>query len=182
MESILRSAIWRFFTWLPSFVLGKIFSSGWLEENIYIDIRPRHSSVKLMISDNPTVNIYLDVRNNTHFNIEIDRLITKFIYGIEMATLSHFRRERLKPGEERSIYITGNIGHNQYQSLPFQHEHNSSIVRLEILAECNSRLHNFCIEKTLEGIKPEIANEHLLKAASKASNRDVAKEKEMGRK
>jgi len=99
-----------------------------------------------------------------------------------MATLSHFKRERLKPGEGRSIYITGNIDYNQYQSLPFQHEHNSSHVRLEILAECNSRLHNFCIEKSLEGIKPEIANAHLLKAASKASKRDVAKEEEIGKK
>lgn len=176
MESILRSVIWRFLRWLPSFVLRKIFSSRWLEKNIYIDIRPRHRSVELLHPDNPRVNVYLDVRNNTHFNIEIDRLITKFIYGIEMATLSHFKRERLKPGEERSIYITGNINYNQYKSLPFQHEHNSSHVRLEILAECNSRLHNFCIEKTLEGIKPEIANEHLLKTASKTSNGDVAKE------
>ena len=109
MESILRSVIWRFLRWLPSFVLRKIFSSGWLEKNIYIDIRPRHSSVELYLSNNPMVRVYLEVRNNTHFNIEIDRLIAKFIYGIEMATLNHFKRERLKPGEERSLYITGNI-------------------------------------------------------------------------
>ena len=93
-----------------------------------------------------------------------------------MATLSHFKRERLKPGEERFIYITGNIGYHQYKSLPFQHEHNPNHVKLEILAECNSKLHNFCIEKTLEGIKPEITNEHLLKEVSKTSNKDVAKE------
>jgi len=165
MESILRSVIWRFLRWLPSFILRRIFSSKWLEKNIYIDIRPRHSSVELYLSNNPIVRVYLEVRNNTHFNIEIDRLIAKFIYGIEMATLNHFKRERLKPGEERSIYITGNIDYNQYKSLPFQHEHNSSNVKLEILTECNSRLHNFRIEKTLEGIKPEIVNEYLLKAA-----------------
>ncbi len=171
MESILRSVIWRFLNWLPSFILRKIFSPQWLAKNIYIDIRPRHRSVLLSHPDNPRVNIYLDVRNNTHFNIEVDRLITKFTYGIEMASLYHFKRERLKPGEERSIYITGNIDYNQYKSLPFQHEHNSSNVWLEILAECNSKLHNFCIEKKLEGIKPEITNEHLLKAERKTSQK-----------
>ena len=93
------------------------------------------------------------MKNNSHFNIEVDRLVLKFIYGIEMAKPSHFKRERLNPGETRTIHITGNIEHSQYQSLAYQHHNNYSHCRLEVLAECNSRLHNITIEKTLEGIE-----------------------------
>ncbi len=162
MDTILSSIIWRFLTWLPPFILKRIFSADWLSNHIYIDIRPRHNSVTIYQPDNPSVNIYLDVRNNTHFKIEIDRLIVKFIYGIEMAALYHFKREQLNPGEVREIHIKGNIEYSQFQSLAFQYKEQSSNCRLEILVECNSRLHNFVIEKTLEGIKPDIINEHLL--------------------
>ena len=175
MESILGSVIWRFFKWLPAFILKRIFSSEWMKKNIYIDIRPRHTSVEIWHPDNPRVNIYLDVRNNTHFNIEIDRMLIKFIYGTEMATPNHFKREHLKPGEERSIYVTGNIGYHQYKSLPFQYENNSNHCRLEILAEINTRLHNFSVARSLEGIKPEIHNPQILEAAYMSSQKDAQK-------
>lgn len=165
MESVLSSVIWRFLGWLPPFLLKRIFSPEWLKNNIYIDIRPRHTSVEISQPNNPTVSIFLVLKNNTHFDVVIDRLILKFIYGAEMANPNHFKRELLRPGESRSLHVKGNIAHEQFQSLAFHHHHNSSHCRLEVLAECNSKLHDFCIEKTLEGIKPEIANEHLLNVA-----------------
>lgn len=173
METILGSVIWRFFKWLPPFILKRIFSPEWMMKNIYIDIRPRHTSVQIYQPDNPRVNIYLDIRNNTHFNIEIDRLLLKFTYGTEIANPQHFKREYLKPGESRTLYLTDNIDYTRFQGLAFQHQHNSSHCRLEVLAECNTRLHKFCIQRALEGIKPEISNAHLLDAANKSSQQDA---------
>lgn len=170
MEAFLSSIIWRFFWWLPAFILRKLFSKEWLAKNIYIDIRPRHTSVEIIQPDSPSVRVYLDVKNNTHFQIVIDRLIVKFIYGTEMATLYHLKRETYKPAEDRWLCLHANIEHNQFKLLPFQYQHNSSNCRLELLAEINSRFHSFSIERTLEGIKPEIMNEHSLTAANKSSN------------
>ena len=160
--------------WLPAFILRRLFSPEWMQQNIYIDIRPRHTSVEILQPDNPKVNIYLEVRNGSHFEIEIDRILLKFIYGIEMANPEHFKREHLKPGESRDIYFTGNIDYNQFLSLPFQHQKNSLHCRLEVLAECNSRIHNFCVERLLEGIKPEVMNSHLLEEASNNSSKQDA--------
>jgi len=156
--------------WLPSFILRRLFSKEWLAKHIYIDIRPRHTSVEIVQPDSPFVRIYLDVKNNTHFQIVIDRLVVKFIYGTEMATLYHFKREAYAPGEERWLYLQANIEHNQFKLLPFQYQHNSRNCRLEILAEINSRFHNFSIERTLEGIRPEIMNSHLLTTVNKSPN------------
>jgi len=167
MESILGNVAWRFFKWLPPFILRRIFSPVWLKNNIYIDIHPRHKSVEIWQPDNPRVNINIDIKNNTHFNVEIDRILLSFTYGTELANPQYFKRENLKPGEGRTLYLKGNIDHARLQSLDFQYQNNSSQCRVEILAECNTRLHKFCVEKSLEGIKPEIANAHLLEVASK---------------
>lgn len=167
MESILGSVGWRFLKWLPPFILRRIFSPEWMKKNMYMDIRPRYKSVEIWQPDNPRVNIYLDIRNNTHFNVEFDRILLGFTYGTEIAHLQHFKRECLNPGESRTLYFKGNIDHNRLQSLAYQYQHNSSHCMIEVLAECNTRLHNFCIEKNLEGIKPEIANAHLLEKVNK---------------
>lgn len=161
MESILGSVVWRLFNWLPAILLRRIFSVEWMAKNIYIDIRPRHTSVEIWQPDHPQVRIYLDIRNNTHFDVEIDRVLLDFTYGTEIANPKHFKREYLKPGESRQLFLTGNISHARFQSLAFQHKNNSRHCRLGILAECNTRLHRFCLERTLEGIKPDVANAHL---------------------
>lgn len=152
-------------------MLRSIFSAEWMMKNIYIDVRPRHTSVEIYQPDNPRVSIYLDIRNNTHFNIEIDRILLSFTYGVEMANPQHFKREYLKPGESRTIYFTGNIDYSRFQGLAFQHQNNSRHCSLGILAECNTRLHKLCIERTLEGIKPEVVNAHFLEAANKSSKK-----------
>ena len=89
--------------------------------------------------------------------------------GVQTCALPiyHLKREAFKPGEARWLYIEGNIDHNQFKLLPFQYEHNSGHCQLNILAECSCKIHNFTIQKTLEGIKPEINNAHLLQTANK---------------
>lgn len=165
--------MWRFLRWLPPFILRRIFLPEWMDKNIYIDIRPRHTSVEICQPENPRVNIYLNIRNNTHFNLEFDRILLRFTYGAEMANPQHFKREYLTPGESRTLYFTGNIDYARFQSLAFQHQHNSDHCSIEVLAECNTRLHRFCVERILEGIKPDIANSHLLETPSRSSQQNV---------
>lgn len=175
MESILGNVVWRFLRWLPSILLRCIFSPAWLSSHMYIDVRPRHSSVEVVHPDSPSVTVWLDVRNNTHFNVEIDRILLKLSYGSELASPNHLRRERLRPGESRSVCITGPIGYFQYKLLPFHHRNNSQNCRLEVVAECNTKLHSFCVNRSLDGIKPEIVNAHLLEVASVQSQESVDK-------
>lgn len=162
MESILNSFAWKAFNWLPSFLLRKIFNEEWFKKNIYIDIKPRHSSVEILQPENPRVTIQLEIRNQTHFPIELDRLLVKFIYGIEIAKPNHFKRELIKSGETKNLYLYGNIEANQFGSLAFQHKNNSNHCYIEVWGEFNSKIHCFSTERKLDGIKPEIANVHTL--------------------
>ena len=165
METILNSVIWRALKVLPASILRLLFKKKWMQEHIYIDIRPRHSSVEIYYPDNPKVRLYLEVRNNTHFKVVLDRLCLNFIYGIELAKLFHFKREVLNPGKGTLIVVDGNIDHNQAKKLPEYFQEDASHCYIEVLAECNSRLYNFSIEKNLDGIKPNILNKHLLEKA-----------------
>lgn len=175
MESILGSVIWRFFTWLPPFILKRIFSAEWFMKNIYIDILPRNTSVEIYQPSNPRVTIYLDIRNNTHFNIEIDRILLSFIYGEEMANPQHFKREYLKPGETCTIYFTGNIDYTRFQGLAFHHQNNAHHCSLGVMAECNTSLYKFCVERKLDGIRPNIVNVQTLEAPIKSKHSDAAR-------
>jgi hypothetical protein len=165
MEGMLGNALWEVFRWLPGFVFRRFFTVEWLQENVEIDIRPRHSAVSVCQPCNPSVTVYLVVRNNTHFDIEVDRIALKFFYGSEMADILHLRREELQPRETREIYMTASIEQSRADTLPFQYQHNSSYCRLQVLAECTSKLHNFKIETSLEGIRPEFLNEDMLRVA-----------------
>jgi hypothetical protein len=162
MEPVLSSFIWKAFNWLPGFILRLIFNESWLKKNIYIDIKPRGSSVEIIQPDNPRVRIYFEIRNNTHFNIVLDRLIIKFIYGIEMASPTHFKRELIKPGKQLNLIIYGDIETSRFKSLAFHYQNNSSHCEIELHAEFNSKIMNFSIERRLDDIKPDIMNAHLL--------------------
>lgn len=162
MESILNSFAWKAFKWLPSFLLRRIFSEVWFKNNIYIDIKPRNSSVEIHQPENPKVTIQMEIRNQTHFPIELDRLLVTFSYGIEVAKPNHFKRELIKAGETKSIYLSGNIDANQFNSLAFQHKNNARHCNIEVWGEFNSKIRCFSVERKLDGIKPEIANVHML--------------------
>ncbi len=162
MDGLLSSAIWEVLRGLPGFVFRRFFSLEWLQNHIEIDIRPRHSSVSIIHPQDTSVRVWLVVRNQTHFDIEIDRIVLKFFYGIEMADLVHLRRESFQPREVREIYLTAPIEQSRADKLPFQYQNNSSHCNLQVLAECNSKLHKFRIETKLDGIKPDFLNEKLL--------------------
>lgn len=133
-----------------------------MARNVYVDVASRNSPVEIWQPHDPRVNIRLEIRNGTHFNIEIDRIIMKFFYGAEMANPLHLKKERLKPGEERYISLTGPISHARLQTLKFNHENNSHHCSVHIIAECKSRFREFRIEKDLDGISPKVANVNLL--------------------
>lgn len=165
---MLNNALWEVFRWLPGLLLRRFFSANWLAAHFEIDIRPRNSPVEIVYqpkSEN-SVRIYLSVRNETHFEVEVDRITLKFFYGAEMTDLTHLRRELLAPREKREIYLTAPIETTRAATLPFQYKHNSSHCELHVLAECNSKLHKFRIETRLEGIRPAITNEDQLRRTS----------------
>lgn len=170
MESVLSSVAWRFLSWLPGLLLRRFFSKDWLASHIAIDIRPRHNPVEISQPDSPCVRIYLQVRNNTHFEVVIDRLVLKFVYGGELANVIHLKREIFKPNEDREVFLKGQIDESRIKSLSFHHNNNPDHCGLEILAECDSKISKFTIEKYLEGIKPKVQNEHLLTSANNALN------------
>lgn len=162
MEAIINSAIWRFLGWLPSFILGWIFSPKWLDSKVNIDIRPRHQSVEICQPENPEVVICLEIRNGSHFNLLLDRIVCKFIFGIEICQPIHLKRINIKPGESADVYLTQNIPSAQFSKLPFHYKNNIDRARLELFAEFESKFHKFTSERNLDGIKPKIMNEHLL--------------------
>jgi len=143
--------------------------------NVYVDIASRNAPVEIWQPDDPRVNIRLEIRNGTHFEIEIDRIIMKFFYGAEMANPLHLMKERIKPGEERYICLAGPISYARLRTLKFNHENNSHHCSVHIVAECKSRFREFRIEKDLDGISPKVANVNLLMASNSYSENGKGK-------
>jgi hypothetical protein len=133
-----------------------------VSSQFYVDIRPRHDAVQINHPGNASVQVYLDVRNESPLPVVMDRIVAKFGYGIEMATLKHLRREVLEPWEKREIYITEPITKDKIEELVFQYNHNSRNCWLELYVECLADESTFQIDKKLEGIKPRFLNEQLL--------------------
>ena len=161
-ESFLSSSIWRAMKWLPSIILRRFFSKQWLSDSIEIDVRPRHTDVEVLLPENPEATIYLSVQNNSHFKIELDRLLVDFCYTSFIADASDFRRRLLKPREKLDLILRTQIGFYGVKNLAFGQKHNPQHAQLFIMAELNSRLGNFRVERNLTGLNPRIPNAHLL--------------------
>ena len=157
MEILALLEIWRFLTWLPKWILKRIFSEQRMADLVIVDIRPRHERVTVNLSSTPTYELWFQAINILPFEVELDRAHIEFICAGTSLKISHTQKTRFKPGEISEFHITGDIPEGKADFIAQHHDRNSSSISMNM--DFNCILHSFSKQcRNLEGVTPRFIN------------------------
>ena len=149
---------WKLIAWLPSFVFKKVFTKEWFQKQVKIDLRARHEPVTLWAGDKKEIQIWLAVVNLTYFDIELDRLIVQFNSAGHQVTLTKLDREDIQSlSVKDNLVLRSNLTLDHVLAIQRNFDQGKGAY-IEIHAEFNSKVHNFKIDKTLDGVLPVCYN------------------------
>ena len=152
-EGVAYSAIWKFMSWLPGFVVRQFITKRWLAEKTRIDVRARHSSVQIVGGEMPNATIWLNIHNGGYFPIELDRLTAELWLAGCNVQFYYLDRTLIPAGETRELYLKGNLTPGQ---IAHYTRNRAGDVLLSVRAEFNSDIHDFSVNTgQLSGIKPD---------------------------
>lgn len=163
IESIPIQGIWRLLRWLPGFLLRRFFTQERLAQLIYVDIRPRHDSVVVDLSQTATFSLYLQAINLSPFSVELDRASFRFWLGGVTLNASILKKQIITPGEKATLYIGETIPDGLANQMA---RHIDNPVALDGNIEFNCSVRSFA--KTvghLDGINPKFHNANTRKDA-----------------
>ncbi|MDK9690524.1 MULTISPECIES: hypothetical protein [Azospira] len=163
LETIPIQGIWRLLRWLPGFLLRRYFTKEKLSQLIYVDLRPRHSSVVVDLGESASFSLWLMAINLSPFPVELDRAGFRFWLGGSTIDASILKKQVIAPGEVASLYISGAIPEGPANQFA---RHSGNPVALDGNIEFNCNVRSFA--KTvghLDGINPIIHNAHVRRDA-----------------
>ena len=158
MDSIAIAGIWRLLTWLPNFVLRRVFTQERLSELMLFDVRPRFDTSTVNLGSPASFDLWLQLINMSPFDVELDQALFKFYcHGVrfDIPVLEHMR---FKSGEIKAFMIDGSINEEQAAQIA-RHLDSLNHASLSGVMEFNCTLHSFsknCWQ--LNGIKPRMVN------------------------
>lgn len=157
MEGISIGAIWKLLTWLPKFVLKRIFTKERLSELILFDVRPRHEYAIVNLGEVATYELWFQMLNLSPFDVELDRASIEFWCGGTIQNSSILERTIIPPGKVETFHIRESLADGHATQIARSVEnHNASI---EGTLEFNSALHQFTKNHWhLNGVIPRFIN------------------------
>ena len=160
MEGMSITAVWRLLTWLPKFILERIFTRERLADLILVDVRPRHDYCTVNLGRPASFQLWMNFLNISPFDVEIDRAELKFYCsGTENKSLI-IERKQILAGKLMEYMFSENIGSEHARQIA--ENISSDQTSLELVVEFNCRLHNFKkVTGRLEGLRPKFINEGL---------------------
>lgn len=168
MDAISIGAVWRFLTWLPNFVLRRVFTKQRLSEMMLFDIRPRFDPATFNLGKPASYELWLQITNISPFLVTLDQASFKFVFGgvrLESHLLEHLH---FPSGETTTFHIDGPINEEQAEHMA-QHVDSETGAHLAGVLEFNCPLHNFSKNTwQLNQIRPRFVNAHLRKARAVA--------------
>lgn len=157
MEFLSITEIWKYFKWLPGFILRRLFTKERLADLVIIDVQPRHQSVRANIGEVASYDIYFQVINMTPFQIELDRAEIEFNCAGTRLKSHYIKTTTYQPGEVASLHTEGDIDSAKADQIAKLYDKNSSSINLH--CEFNCKLHNFTkSQHSLEGVNTEFIN------------------------
>ena len=147
MEITSIMEVWKYFRWLPNFILKRIFSKERLSGLVYIDVKPRGESVRVTLGETSSFDIWFQIINMTPFVIELDRAEFEIRFSGIQVKNKHLRKSTIKSGEIYGLYISDNLDGDQAKAINrmAQSGNRSSI---NLYAVFNSSLHQFEKQQT----------------------------------
>jgi hypothetical protein len=150
------NSLWTFVSWLPKFLLVRYFPKNRLANLIYVDVRPRHESTTVNLGEVASFDIWLDAINLSPFEVELDRASFRFnCTGVDIP-VSNIRRTAIAPGQTVSLHLSSPIADGAANHISRHYQNND--CSLDVHMEFNCKLHPFCKESHLAGIKPRYLN------------------------
>lgn len=157
MELLSITEIWKYFKWLPKFILRRLFTKKRLADLVIIDVMPRHQSVRVNLGEVALFDLRFQVINMTPFQIELDRAEIEFNCAGTRLKSQYIKKVEYQPGAIASLYIEGDIEPGKANQIAKQLNNNRSSISLH--CEFNCPLHNFQkVQYNLEGVTPEFIN------------------------
>jgi hypothetical protein len=153
------TGIWKWFKWLPKFVLRRVFSKERLSELTFIDVKARHRSVSLNLINKSTFEIYFQIINMSPFEIELDRAEIEFnINGARLKTL-YMRKTTFKAGEVSDWFVEGSVDPADADHIAKHYDESNDRASLTLHCDFNCILHNFKKSHfTLDGVSINYIN------------------------
>jgi hypothetical protein len=157
VDIITKSLIWRFLSWLPGFFLRKTFTKERLASLIEINVRAHGDQIIFNCGERPHVSAWLEIRNCSHFIIELDRLTLEVLYTTKFCELFYLHRKLINPGEKEILYIDGSINSHHIESLSnLKDKYQCSI---KVIAYFNNKIHNFGVDtEALQGVHVQFSS------------------------
>lgn len=157
MEFLSITEIWKYFKWLPGFILRRLFTKERLADLVIIDVQPRHQSVRTNLGEIASYDIYFQVINMTPFQIELDRAEIEFYCAGTRLKAQHIKKMTYHPGEISNLHIEGDITSEKANQIAKLYDKNSSSINIH--CEFNCKLHDFTkSQHSLEGVNTEFIN------------------------
>jgi len=100
---------WKFLTWLPKFILRRIFTKVRMSELILFDIRPRGRSVTLNLGGGANYDVWVTFINISPFAVELEKLEAELWCNGAILKTGINKRINIAPGEVMEQRLWGNI-------------------------------------------------------------------------
>jgi hypothetical protein len=113
VDVISIGAIWSLLTWLPQFVLRRVFTKAQMSDLMLFDVRPRHDPATVNLGSPASYELWLRLINMSPFDVELDQALFKFhFHGVrlDIPVLEHML---FKSGEIKAFPIDGSINEEQ---------------------------------------------------------------------
>lgn len=158
--------IWKWFKWLPQFILRKVFNKKRLSDLVYIDIRPRNEPFRIQLSNVSSYDVYFQIINMSPFEIELDRAEIKFNLAGVSVNHQHIKKFKLKSGYIGDLLVSGNIDFSSANIIANLSASNGCQLSMYAVFKCN--LHEFEKDNIyLSGINPTYVGSLLLAQENK---------------
>lgn len=117
MEILALLEIWRCLTWLPKWILKRIFSEQRMADLVIVDIRPRHNRVTVNLNSTPTYDLWFQAINISPFEVELDRAHIEFICAGTSLKMSYTQKSKFESGKISEFHVTGDIPEGKADSM-----------------------------------------------------------------
>lgn len=134
--------IWKWFSWLPNFVLRRIFSKQRLSELVYIDVKPRGESVRVNINETSSFHIWLQIINMTPFEVELDRAELDINFSGVGIKNKHLKKAIIRSGQIYDLHISDSIDGSKSDVIN-RLAKSSNDSSIDFYGGFNCRLHSF---------------------------------------
>ena len=160
MEILALLEIWRLLTWLPKWILKRIFSEQRMADLVIVDIRPRHERVTVNLNPTPTYELWFQAINISPFEVELDRVHIEFICAGTSLNMSYTQKTKFESGKISEFHVTGDIPEGKANAIARHLDRDYSSISMDM--DFNCLLHSFSKQcRNLQGITPRFINHNL---------------------